>query len=44
MTHSLSEEAGEIVFHSQLICDYFTADEFGRAMLEELDRYGSEVP
>jgi hypothetical protein len=38
MTHSLYEEAPSIVFHPQLVADYVTIDEFGRTMLEELDR------
>lgn len=38
MTHSQFEKAPSIVFHSQLIADYATVDEFGRAMLGELDR------
>ncbi|HEY6619346.1 MAG TPA: hypothetical protein VIY68_07365 [Steroidobacteraceae bacterium] len=36
MTHSQFEKAPSIVFHSQLIADYVTIDEFGRTMLEEL--------
>jgi len=38
MTHSQFEKAPSVVFHSQLVADYVTIDEFGRTMLEELDR------
>ncbi|WP_096703857.1 hypothetical protein [Magnetospirillum sp. 15-1] len=39
IAHSLYEkEARPIVFHPQLIADYNTVDEFGRKMLDELDR------
>jgi hypothetical protein len=38
MTHSLYEQSPSIVFHSQLLADYVTVDEFGRTMLAELDR------
>jgi hypothetical protein len=38
MTHSQFEEAPSVVFHYQLLTDYVTIDEFGRTMLEELDR------
>jgi hypothetical protein len=38
MTHSLFEQSPSIVFHSQLLADYVTVDEFGRTMLEQLDR------
>lgn len=38
MTHSQFEKAPSVVFHSQLVADYVTVDEFGRTMLEELDR------
>jgi hypothetical protein len=38
MTHSRHEDAPAVVFHSQLLADYATIDEFGRTMLEELDR------
>jgi len=38
MTHSQFEKAPSIVFHPQMLADYATVDEFGRTMLEELDR------
>jgi hypothetical protein len=38
MTHSQFEKAPTAVFHWQLLQDYVTIDEFGRTMLEELDR------
>jgi hypothetical protein len=38
MTHSRFEEAPSVVFHTQMLTDYVTVDEFGRTMLEELDR------
>lgn len=38
MTHSQIEKAPAVVFHQQLLQDYVTIDEFGRKMLEELDR------
>ncbi len=38
MTHSRTENAHPIAFHPQLLADFNTVDEFGRKMLEELDR------
>jgi hypothetical protein len=38
MTHSQFEKAPTVVFHQQLLQDYVTIDEFGREMLEELER------
>lgn len=38
MTHSQFEKAPSVVFHSQLVADYVTVDEYGRTMLKELDR------
>jgi hypothetical protein len=38
MTHSQHEQAPAVVFHAQLLADYATIDEFGRKILEELDR------
>ena len=38
MTHSLHERAPTVIFHPQLLQHYVTIDEFGRRMLEELDR------
>ena len=38
MTHSPYEKAPTVVFHEQLLHDYITIDEFGRKMLEQLDR------
>jgi hypothetical protein len=38
MTHSITEESRQVVFHVQLITDYLTIDEFGREMLKELER------
>lgn len=40
MTHSVAEKSPSAVFHAQLIADYMTIDEFGRAMLDELARQG----
>ncbi|MGO4684533.1 hypothetical protein [Hyphomicrobium sp. 2TAF46] len=37
MQHSIIEEAGRIVFHSQLIADFNTIYELGSMMLEELE-------
>jgi hypothetical protein len=38
MTHSQREQAPSVVFHTRLLVDYVTVDEFGRTMLEELGR------
>lgn len=38
MTHSRTENAHSIVFHPQLLADFNTVDEFGREMLNELNR------
>lgn len=38
MTHSVYEEAPQVEFHSQLLNDYVTIDEYGLTLLEELDR------
>jgi hypothetical protein len=38
MTHSQTEGAPSVVFHTQLLADYNTVDEFGNKMLEELGR------
>jgi hypothetical protein len=38
MTHSQFEKSPSVVFHSQLVADYVTVDEFGRTMLQELNR------
>jgi hypothetical protein len=38
MTHSIFEQAPQVEFHSQLLNDYVTIDEYGRTLLEELDR------
>lgn len=38
MTHSRTENAPTVLFHVQLLQDYVTIDEFGRMMLEELER------
>ncbi len=37
MTHSIFD-APQVEFHSQLLNDYVTIDEYGRTLLEELDR------
>jgi len=37
MQHSIIEDAGKIVFHSQLIADFNTIHELGSMMLEELE-------
>jgi hypothetical protein len=36
MTHSFSEESPKAIFHSQVVIDYLTIDEFGNKMLTEL--------
>lgn len=36
MTHSFTEGAKHVVFHSQLLADFNTIDELGRKMLDEL--------
>jgi hypothetical protein len=38
MTHSRTENSPTAVFHYQLLADFNTVDEYGREMLEELDR------
>jgi hypothetical protein len=38
MTHSIFDEAPQVEFHSQLLNDYVTIDEYARTLLEELDR------
>jgi hypothetical protein len=38
MTHSIFDSAPHVEFHSQLLNDYVTIDEYGRELLEELDR------
>lgn len=38
MTHSRTESADAIAFHYQLLADFNTVDEFGRKMLDELER------
>lgn len=38
MTHSIHEQSPSVVFHNQLLNDYVTIDEYGRTMLDELDR------
>ena len=38
MTHSFSEKAHIVVFHSQLVADFNTIDELAWKLLEELDR------
>ena len=38
MTRSLTEKSPQAAFHYQLLQDFVTIDEFGREMLEELDR------
>jgi hypothetical protein len=38
MTHSIYEEAPQVEFHSQLLNDYVTVDEYGRTLLDELVR------
>jgi hypothetical protein len=38
MTHSKCEQAPDVEFHSQLLNDYVTIDEYARTLLEELDR------
>ena len=39
VTHSHTEKSPVAVVHYQLLQDYVTVDEFGRRMLEELDRF-----
>jgi hypothetical protein len=38
LAHSPLERPGTMLFHPQLIADYRTVDEFGRMLLEQLDR------
>jgi hypothetical protein len=38
MMHSIFEESPQVNFHSQLLNDYVTIDEYGRTLVEELDR------
>jgi hypothetical protein len=38
MTYSCFEEAPSVVIHMQMLSDYVTVDEFGRTMLDELNR------
>lgn len=38
VTHSVTETRRRVLFHAQLIADFNTVDEFGRQLLEELDR------
>ena len=38
MMHSIFEESPQVEFHSQLLNDYVTIDEYGLTLLEELDR------
>ena len=38
MMHSIYEDSPQVEFHSQLLNDYVTIDEYGRTLLEELDR------
>jgi hypothetical protein len=38
MMHSIYEESPQVEFHSQLLNDYVTIDEYARTLLEELDR------
>jgi hypothetical protein len=38
MTHSIYKDAPQVEFHSQLLNDYVTIDEYGYTLLEELDR------
>lgn len=38
MIHSRIERSPSVVFHPQLVADYRTVDEFGRTMLEQLNR------
>jgi hypothetical protein len=44
MTHSASEKAPVAIFHRQMLQDYLTIDEFGRAMLTEIGRQLDKVP
>lgn len=38
MMHSMFEESPQVEFHSQLLNDYVTINEYGLTLLEELDR------
>jgi len=38
MMHSIFDQSPQIEFHSQLLIDYVTIDEYGRTLLQELDR------
>jgi hypothetical protein len=44
MTHSASEKAGVIQFHSQMLADCLTIDGFGREMLTEIGRQLDKAP
>jgi hypothetical protein len=39
MTHSAIEKAPFAIFHSQMLADYLTIDEFGTEMLTEIGRH-----
>lgn len=38
MTHSLAEEAPNVIFNAQIIADFNTIDDLGRKLIEELNR------
>jgi hypothetical protein len=38
MMHSIFEKSPQVEFHSQLLNDYVTLDEYARTLLEEIDR------
>ena len=38
MTHSIYEKAPDVEFHSQLLNDYVTLDEYGQTLLTEIDQ------
>jgi hypothetical protein len=38
MMHSIFEESPQVEFHSQLLNDYVTIDDYGLTLLEELNR------
>jgi hypothetical protein len=44
MTHSFNERATPIYFHSQMLSDYATIDEFGWKMLAELNAASADEP
>ena len=44
MTHGPRDASSGVVVHAQLLADFFTIDEFGKKVLEELDRPARATP